>query len=168
MIKGKRRVFVEKYLQCWSPGEAAEFANFKHPRQQGSRLLTDVNIQAEIKRRIAEIAMDADEVLLRWAAMARGNIGPYLDFITTGNEAFLEDVDLDLIKKMKVTKKGEVTLELYDSQTALIQLGKHLGLADKTITLKLEQQADEMLALLEELEPEAYKRVCIALGSKDD
>lgn len=167
-MNGKRRVFIEEYLKCWNATEAARRADYAYPNTQGPRMLVDVGIKAEIDRRISEIAMDADEVLTRWANQARGNIGPYLDFLDTGDFDDLKDTNLDLIKKAKVNKKGEVTLELYDAQTALAQLGKNLGLADKTITLKLEKEVDGILSILAEaLSDKDYERVLAALDKED-
>ena len=73
-LTNKRRVFIEEYLRCWNATEAARRAEYKHPRRQGARLLSFVDIQKEVERRIEEKAMGANEVLNRLAEQARGDI----------------------------------------------------------------------------------------------
>ena len=148
-LTDRRRVFIEEYLQCWNATEAARRAGFSHPNKQGPRLLVNVGIQAAKEARIAEKAMSADEVLLRLADQARGDIGDFMDIESMSFDLNLQKAKekglTHLIKKAKqrtvttVDKSGEETetnvieLELYDSQGALVQLGRHHGLfTDKT------------------------------------
>lgn len=128
----KRRVFIEEYLRCWNGTEAAKIAGFAHPGSQGHRLLKNVEIQAEIKRRIEEKCMAADEVLIRLAEQARVNMA---DFITISRKGEVK-IDLikarrkdklHLVKKIGHTKHG-LRLELHDAQAALVHLGRYLGL----------------------------------------
>ena len=147
----KQRVFVEEYLQCWNAAEAARRAGYSErtARIQASKLLTKPNIQEEIQKRISEKAMSADEVLLRLGDMARGDIG---EFLSIGGMSF--DLSLKqaqelgithLIKRVKqrtiITQKKDgdeeenhyIEIELHDSQSALVHLGKHHKLfTDKT------------------------------------
>ena len=124
----KRRVFIEEYLRYWNGAEAARRAGYKHPRNQASYLLTIPNIREEIERRIEELTMQADEVLLRLAEQARGLNN---DFFTTGGEldaaAIARAEKTHLIKKTKQTKYG-LEVELYDAQAALEKIGRALGL----------------------------------------
>lgn len=85
--------------------------------------------------------MSADEVLLRLAQHARGDMGDFLDI---GSMGFVIDLDsakkkglTHLIKKVKLrtqtstSKEGIETethymeIELYDAQAALVQLGRY-------------------------------------------
>ena len=124
----KRRVFIEEYLRCWNGAEAARCAGYKFPRRQAFRLLTNVDIKEEIKRRIDELAMQADEVLLRLAEQARGL---NKDFFTIDGHidalAILSADKTHLIKKTKQTKYG-LEIELYDAQVALEKIGRAHGL----------------------------------------
>ena len=147
----KQRVFIEEYLQCWNAAEAARRAGYskRTARTQGSKLLTNVDISAEIENRIAEMAMSADEVLLRLGDMARGDIGEFMDIESMSFNLALEKAKelglTHLIKKVKqrttITQKKDgdeeenhwIELELHDSQSALVHLGKHHKLfTDKT------------------------------------
>lgn len=78
-LTNKRRVFVEEYLKCWNASEAARRAGYKKARTQGSFLLTIVDIQVEIHRRIDEIVMEADEIQKRYSDIARGDISDFMD-----------------------------------------------------------------------------------------
>ena len=145
----KQRVFVEKYLQCWNATEAAKHAGYAHPNKQGPRLLVNVGISEIIKQRIEEMAMTADEVLIRLGDMARGDIGEFMDIESMSFNLALEKAKelglTHLIKKIKqrttITQKKDgdeeenhwIELELHDSQSALVHLGKHHKLfTDKT------------------------------------
>ena len=147
----KQRVFIEEYLQCWNAAEAARRAGYSErtARIQASRLLSKANMQEEIQRRISEKAMSADEVLLRLGDMARGDIGQFMDIESMSFNVSLKTAKelglTHLIKKIKqrttITQKKDgdeeenhwIELELHDSQSALVHLGKHHKLfTDKT------------------------------------
>lgn len=148
----KQIAFVEYYLICgWNAAEAAKRAGYspKTARQQGSRLLTNVDIQAYRDARLAELKMGADEVLTRLSDMARGDIG---EFLTPMGLIDLDKVGArgksHLIKKIKqrtttVSRKDdddfethEIELELYDAQAALRDLGRHHKLFTDKIEVK--------------------------------
>ena len=82
-LNHKRQKFVEEYLKCWNATKAAQEAGYKFPRRQGSRLLTDVDINNLIKERLDELHMTADEVLKRLADIARLN--PGLHYVNTSD-----------------------------------------------------------------------------------
>lgn len=123
-ITRKRRSFIESYLKCWNATQAATVAGYKHPRRQGSRLLSFVDIQEEIQRRLDEKCMGADEVLLRLAEQARADIS---EFITDHGAVDWEAVGRNgyLIKRVVHNKGRNSSIELHDSQAALALIGKH-------------------------------------------
>jgi len=133
-ILPRHRVFVDEYISCWNATTAARNAKYKQPQSQGSRLLKNVEIQAAITERIAEIAMSADEVLLRLADHARGSISDCFVFVDGVKEPFvnLQEMKrrgkLHLIKKFVRDNTGKITIEIHDPQAALVHLGKHHGL----------------------------------------
>ena len=131
----KQRVFIEEYLKCWNATRAAEAAGYTWPRRQGYRLLHQQEfVQEAIKERLSEKAMSADEVLMRLADQARGNIGDFIDISPTGrgwelNLANAEEaLKLGLIKSLWIDSNKNVRLELHDQQKALELLAKYHGL----------------------------------------
>lgn len=147
-LSRKQQVFVEEYLACWNATQAALKAGYsqKTARQQGSRLLTNVDIAEEIRLRVAEKTMSADEVLVRLAEEATGSMGDFMDVPDEGMPAWnfqkaAERGKLHLIRKVKTktvttvrTQRDgteeqitevEVNLELYNAQTAKELIGKH-------------------------------------------
>ncbi len=149
-LSPKRRMFVEEYLRCWNATEAARRAGYRNARRQGSRLLTFVDIQEAIQKRIAEVTMSADEVLVRLADIARGSMEDFIRFIEEENaegegEGEAEDaparksivdwtVDLiqaqaagklHLIKSIEMGPWGLKKIDLYDKLEVLALLGKH-------------------------------------------
>jgi phage terminase small subunit len=140
-LSNRQRVFIEEYLKCWVGSEAARRAGYANERVAAVRLLTKDNIKAIIQERISEKAMTADEVLTRLAEHARGDMGDFMDIssmafglnLNKANELGLTRL-IHKIKQRTVThidKEGEeeetntIEFELYDAQSALVQLGKH-------------------------------------------
>lgn len=80
-LTNKQKVFIEEYLSCWNASEAARRAGYKNPRMSGSENLTKPDVAAEIKQRISEKAMSADEVLTRLADQARANLGCFYKLV---------------------------------------------------------------------------------------
>ncbi|MCK5307162.1 MAG: terminase small subunit [Zetaproteobacteria bacterium] len=72
-LTNKRIAFVEEYLRCWNAAESARRVKYKQPHSQGPRLLANVEVQAYIQARLADVAMSANEVLGRLAAMAQAD-----------------------------------------------------------------------------------------------
>lgn len=125
-LTGKRRAFIEYYLECWNGTEAARRAGYKYPRRQASFLLSISVIQAAIDARLAEMAMPADEVLARLGDHARTNIA---DFVTDTGAIDWQAVQEKghLIKRITHRKGQQSVIELHDAQAALIHLDKHHG-----------------------------------------
>lgn len=129
-LTDRQRAFIEHYLTCWNATEAARRARYsaKTANEQGSRLLANVSVQAAITKRLGELKMTADEVLTRLAQHARGDIGELLD--ATGNidlKAARRQKRLHLVRRISDTDKG-ISVEMYDAQAALVQIGRALKL----------------------------------------
>lgn len=127
-LTNRQRAFVEHYLTCWNATEAARRAKYsaKTAQEQGSRLLSNVMVQAAIAKRLTELKMTADEVLLRLAQHARGDIGDLLD--ASGNidlKTARRLKRLHLVRRISDTDKG-ISVEMYDAQAALVQIGRAL------------------------------------------
>ena len=131
----KQEVFISEYLKCFNGSEAARRAGYsaKSARQTASDLLATPYISEQIKTRIAEVHMSADEALKLLADMARGDIGEYIDdMLMIDLSAAREKGATKIIKKIRqrtITKIGkgnkdddtEITdteIELYDAQAA--------------------------------------------------
>lgn len=126
-LNDKQRVFVEEYLTCWNATEAARRAGYSEltARSQGQRLLTNVDIDAAIKARLAAKVMTADEVLVRLSEQARGVQSAYiLPEGVVNMRQLVADGKAHLIKGIKETKYGK-DIEFYDAQAALVHIGKH-------------------------------------------
>lgn len=143
----KRRIFIEEYLKCWNATEAARRAGYKHPNVQGPTLVNLSIIREAIKQRLDEVAMEADEVLARLSEQARADIA---DFITV-NETGLPLLDLrkaegktHLIKSVRETKEGTF-IELYNSQSALVHMGKAHGAFEERHVIGLDESTKQFL-----------------------
>lgn len=153
-MTNKQRVFIEEYLRCWNATEAARRAGYseKTARAIGSENLTKPDIIEEIKRRVDEKQMSADEALQGIADIARGDMGEFLDI---GSMAFQVDLDkakekglTHLIKKVKMrttttlskegveTETSDIEIELYDKLSALVSIGRHHALFTDNTDIK--------------------------------
>jgi phage terminase small subunit len=154
-LTNKQRAFIEHYLKCWNAAEAARKAGYSErtARFIGSENLTKPNIQAEIDKRLDELAMSAAEVLARLTDQATASMA---DFISVNDEGqphldlkqALERGKLHLLKKIRVTDQGHLTIELHDGQKALMLLGQH----HKLFTQKHEVEIPQIEPLSEALQ----------------
>ncbi len=163
-LSNKQQAFINEYLKCWNATEAAKKAGYSETsaRISGSKNMSNANISAEIERRIAEMTMEANEVLIRLGNQARGSIGDFGTVDGDGNFSlnFAKDTaDMSLVKKIKHTRKTYVgkddnepnetvdyyEFELYDSQSALVHIGKHHGIfaKDKKVEISWRDKVPE-------------------------
>jgi PBSX family phage terminase large subunit len=131
----KQRLFIEYYLQTWNATESAIKAGYsdRSAASIASENLTKPKIKAEIQRRIDEIAMSADEVLMNISDIARGSIEDVMDVAPTGKKLtfnFKKAKDANKLKLIKsvVPNRYGTKIEMYDRLSALQLLGKHHGL----------------------------------------
>ena len=141
-LTAKQQVFLAAYLECWNASEAARRAGYSAltAGSQGGRLLKNVEISAEIETFKAKYIMAPEEVQIALTEQARSDIG---DFLTQAGDAVTVDLPkaiaakkTGLIKKLSQTRTVRsrceddtevtvsTTIELYDRQAALVQVGK--------------------------------------------
>ncbi len=152
----KQELFVEEYLKCFNATKAAKAAGYseKTAYSIGQRLLKDVEIDARVRERLAQAAMDANEVLYHLAQIARGDMDDLVD--ANGNldiEKARKFGKTNLIKRVKnrvfstdKTEMSEMETEGYDRLKALELIGKHLAMF--TDRVKVDSWEDEIVALL--------------------
>lgn len=146
-LTDKQQAFVNHYLTCFNATRAAVAAGYSGntARSIGQENLTKPDIRAEIDARLKELRMGANEVLARLERHARGDVTeilkPYTLKDKDGNEVKGEDGQpvrdmvldlhgaaergaLGLVKKVKFGARGDVSIEMYDAQRALITLAQ--------------------------------------------
>lgn len=159
MLSEKQARFVAEYLIDLNSTQAAIRAGYsiKTAKQQGSRLLTNADVQAAVAKaqmkraerteitqdrvleELAKIGFADMRKLLRWT----GNL-PQMDLeaaedsgevsISTANFVQLFDSDLldddtaACISEISQTKEGALKVKLHDKQAALVSIGRHLGM----------------------------------------
>ena len=134
----KQKRFVEEYLIDLNATQAAIRAGYSPDtaNEQGSRLLANVSISAEVSRAMAErsrrTGVNADRVLLELAKIAFVNAGDVIDAETATVKPDAARDDTAAIQSVKVKTFGEDGLEreikMADKLKALELLGKHLGM----------------------------------------
>ncbi len=152
-ISRKHQAFIDSYFLHNLNATAAYCDVYGVERRTGrtcgAQLLANPSISAEIKRRLEENTMKADEVISRLSDHARGDIGDFLDISSMGFAVDLSKANrlgkTSLIKELRqkvttiVTKAGDevetiqTEIKLQDQQAALALLAKYYGLlVDRT------------------------------------
>lgn len=152
-MNNKQRLFVDYYLQSFNASDAARKAGYseRSAREIGRKLLTNVDINAEIQEKLAEVHMSAEEALKLTADIARGDIAQLMDVSSMGfNLDMSKAKELGLTGLIKKVKQRTVThiaksesdedrevidleVELYDKQAALRDILKvHGKFVDRT------------------------------------
>jgi len=147
----KRRVFVEEYLRDFNATQAAIRAGYSERTaySQGQRLLKFAEVQEYVEKRLQTLKMGTDEGVLRLAEQARAEYARYL--LADGSidlQKMVTDSKGHLIKATKWDARGNLTIEFYDAQSALVQVGKAHGLFKDTPGVNVEVNFD----------PEGWKR----------
>lgn len=132
-LSPKHQEFINQYIACYfnateAYARAYPNASRETARRNGHELLTNTDIAEEIKSRIDECKMSADEVLVRMAEQGQAAYSQYFMPNGTVNLAqIIADGKGHLIKSIKETKYG-TNVEFYDAHAARELLGKHHGL----------------------------------------
>jgi hypothetical protein len=142
-LTNKQKVWVEAYLQCFNATEAARIAGYKSPRIMGPENLAKPALRARIDERLNEMAMGANEVIVRLTQQAKGLPPECFDTNWGGIFVDFEKVKelglTHLIKEVSYNAKGQAQVKFYDGQAALIKLGQYYAL----FTDKLKVESDE-------------------------
>ena len=141
----KQKRFVEEYLIDLNATQAAIRAGYSPDtaKEQGSRLLSNVNISAEVSRAMAErskrTGVNADRVVRELAKIAFVNADDVIDAETATVKPDASRDDTAAIQSVKVKTFGEDGLEreikMADKIKALELLGKHLGMFKDKVEL---------------------------------
>lgn len=131
-LTNKQKAFVEQYLQDFNATKAAQRAGYGGDDATlavtGHRVLRKAKVAERISQRLREAAMSADEVLSRLAEIGRAEYSQYINTDGAVDLArLLEDGKGHLVKGIKETKYGQ-QVEFYDSQKALVDIGRHHAL----------------------------------------
>lgn len=153
----QQQVFALEYIKDWNGTRAAQRAGYAGDENvlavQANRLLRNAKVVELIKKRVSEVAMSADEVLLRLAAQARGTVEPFIyqddnplkgeaPKIDLSSEAARQNIGLikriktktrTSIKEENAWEEVETEIGLYDAQAALDKLARHHGLYNDTV-----------------------------------
>lgn len=146
-LTNRQRLFVQHYLTCWNAAEAARRAGYS-PRGAevaGSRLLSDVNVAAQIEQRVADLTMGAEEALTRLGEQARAAYADYIREDGTVDLAGMKrDGKMHLVKGVKYTRAKQPVVEFYDGQAALFKVLQVHGLPVERaeVTLEIDDARD--------------------------
>lgn len=155
----KQRAFVDAYVgkAHGNATEAARLADYseKTAYSIGCENLRKPEVREAIKERLRELTIGPEDILYRLTLQATANI---LDVLTPEGTlpeslAHLTRDQAASIKKFRVRKTKDTTdvsIELHDSQTALLALAKRWGLLPELLRMRreMEPQAPEPFAII--------------------
>jgi phage terminase small subunit len=142
-LSAKRQRFVEEYLVDLNGAQAAIRAGYSPTTAKvtASRLLTDDNVAAAVAALRAKLSKKleatAERVIAELALLGFSNLADFYRKDAAGNLVVNADALLDRAKAAAVAQLDLVTaadgtqtikLKLADKKSALVELGKHLGL----------------------------------------
>ncbi len=145
----KQERFVEEYLIDLNATQAAIRAGYspKTAQEQASRLLSNVMVQQAIAKAMAErskrTGINQDRVLRELARIGFAKITDVIDPKTAKIKEDASEDDLACIQSVKI-KPNEFGVErevkLYDKKSALVDLGKHLGMFKDRVELDADME----------------------------
>lgn len=145
-LSERQRLFVENYIYCLNATKAAKEAKYKHPRQQGSRLLRESKavraaIQARMDEECEKIGINRNwllKELVEAVMVAKASVKPKLNS-KTGKP--IKDDDGNPI----YTRNDQALLK------ALELIGKHIDVSafDNKVHLKVSHD-EELIAAIRE------------------
>lgn len=146
-LSSKHQQFINEYLSCFNATEAYRrvytTASDETAQRNSSVLLRNTEVADEIKRRLTEKAMGADEALLRLAEQARAEYAEYiLEDGSVDLASMKADGKMHLIKGIKPTKFGREVI-FHDAQTALVHIGRHHKLFTDKVDVSGELEVKE-------------------------
>ena len=133
----KQKRFVEEYLIDLNATQAAIRAGYSPAtaKEIGCENLTKPNIAAAVSQAMAErskrTGINQDRVLQELARIGFAKITDVVDPETAKIRVDASDDDLACIQSIKIKPNEfgtEREVKLYDKKSALVDLGKHLGL----------------------------------------
>jgi phage terminase small subunit len=145
-LTDRQRMFCIYYAKSFNATQSAIKAGYakESAHVEGSRLLANDKIRAEIKRIKAEIAkplmIDAMDILNQYAAIAFADITDYVNF--GGQKVEFKDakeVDGSLISEIKAGKR-EISIKLHDKMKALEKLEKYFDLLPDHHKRRIEEE----------------------------
>ena len=152
-LNNRQKLFVDYYLIYRNASKAARLAGYNGKSNvYGPTLLANISIKDEIKKRLEEKHLSANEILARLADMAMSNIADFAD-IQDASDLKKYRHKTHVIKKFKkritTTRAGDTIvdfeLELYPADNALVNLGRHFSLF--TDKLKVDDWRNELVDL---------------------
>lgn len=143
----KQKLFVEEYLIDLNATQAAIRAGYsvESAADIGYENLRKPDIRERIEKAMAErskrTGINQDRVLMELARIGFSKITDVIDPDTAKVRVDATDDDLACIQSIKI-KDGEHGTErevkLYDKRSALVDIGKHLGMFKENVNLNVE------------------------------
>ncbi|MBF9140830.1 terminase small subunit [Hymenobacter properus] len=133
-LTDKRQRFIDEYLLDCNATQAAIRAGYalSGARQEGSRLLSNADIRAEINKRLAEAGMPAEEVIKQFVDIAKTRLNDYLQVVVRERgtkipqplaEAIAE-LDEKILFEEEFTVRSIHVLQLSAKEAAKYQAGR--------------------------------------------
>lgn len=155
MASTKQEIWLNEYLECWNATEAARRAGYKWPNKSGPANLQ--TLEDEIKQRVSEKAMTADELLIRLGEKARFDFSPFVKGYRVDVEAVKAAGFGHMIRRVYRTEHDD-RVEFTNPDEAQMLLAKIHGLTDKGPAGTEADPVHQVTMTLEEWQTRAEKQ----------
>lgn len=184
-LSGKRAAFVREYLKDLNGAAAAMRAGYcvgspDSAKVTASRLLTDANVAAAVAEAQAKAAercdVTVDRVVREYARIAFARVTDFLEFepgkISLKSSAQLTESAIAAIAEIREHAATEndsrtISFKLHSKTAALEALGRHLGMFNDKLEVKLQGVVEEMLqSVRARMTPDAYAQLAKAISTE--
>lgn len=179
----KRAAFVREYLKDFNGTQAAIRAGYSEraAKQEASRLLTNADVQSAVfdgQQKTTERAeISVERVVREYGRIAFAKIADFYDFSSAGvtmkPSGSLTEEQLAAVMEVREHKtidaEGRATtrisLKLHQKSTALEALGRHLGMFNDKLEVRVQGELQSLLDTVRaHMTPDAYAQLAKAIS----
>ena len=184
-LKGRRAAFVREFLKDRNATQAAIRAGYSADtaKQQGSRLLTNADVQSAVgagEQKAAERAeITVERIVREYGRIGFARITDFYDFSADGvtlkpSHGLTEDqlaAVMEVRSHKTVDAEGRSTtrieLKLHRKSEALEALGRHLGMFNDKLEVRVQSQVEDLLGSVRaHMTPDAYAQLVAAVKAE--
>lgn len=164
-MTARQQRFVEEYLIDLNAAQAAIRAGYKaseYTDTNANKILENTRVKAEVDKAVAErskrTGINQDRVIQELAKIGFSKITDAIDPETAKIKENASADDLACIQSIKIKPNEwgtEREVKMYDKKSALVDLGRHLGLfKDKVEITGLSEEKTKLDAILQQIHGE--------------
>jgi hypothetical protein len=152
----KREALLKYYVSNgFNATKAAKLAGYAIPNNAGPLVVNSGIFRDRLKQKLAEMGISDEEIEFRLTRMARSSVAEFYTLREDGKGIVVDwkalaGPDRDLVRRLKISPDGTVTIEGHDQLRALELLAKARGMLVERVINEQAEQAPLSNAVLEQ------------------